>query len=275
MPEESSDEERTLRFSNHNGPGGAWIKFLRERTGGAMSRHPNPATFVLIPGAWHGGWCYAETAKILRGRGHTVFNPSLTGVADRAHLLGPDVNTTTHILDVVNLVEAEQLQKIVLVGHSYAGNVIAAASERIADRIAAIVYLDAFVPEDDADEIFVLGEQPEIVRQQAEAQFAAGNIAVEPLPMLIEAYGWARYRDRLTPMPGGVGLEHVPLSGRWKDIPNKTFVWAKENVVHGRATYERLSQSPEWRTEVYDGNHMIMIDDPDVCAEILERAIPA
>lgn len=238
------------------------------------SAHPNPATFVLIPGAWHGGWCYAETARILRSRGHTVFNPSLTGIADRKHLLGPDVNMTTHILDVVNLIEAEQLTDIVLVGHSYAGNVIAGASERTPQRIGAIVYLDAFVPADEAEAIFVLGEQPAVAREQAQLQLDAGNYEVQPLPDLIEAFGLERYLDRLTPMPGAVGLERVPLSGRWKEIPNKTFVWARKNT-RAAVTYERLRASPEWRTEIFDGNHMIMIDDPETCAEILERAIPA
>lgn len=239
--------------------------------------HPNPATFVLIPGAWHGGWCYAETAEILRDRGHTVFNPSLTGLSDRAHLLGPNVNMTTHILDVVNLVEAEQLEGIVLVGHSYAGNVIAGASERIPSRISSVVYLDAFVPADDAEEIFVAGEQPPEVRALMQAQLDAGNYGVPPIPDLIEAYGWDRYLERLTPVPAAAGLERVALRGTWKSIANKTFVWARDNqnpVGWSAATYERLSDSPGWRTEVYEGNHMIMIDDPEICADILERAIP-
>jgi pimeloyl-ACP methyl ester carboxylesterase len=237
--------------------------------------HPNPATFVLIPGAWHGGWCYDKTADLLRDRGHTVYNPSLTGIADRKHLLGPDVNMTTHIMDVVNLAEAEQLQDIVLVGHSYAGNVIAGASERIGSRIEAIVYLDAFVPQDDAEELFVLGDQPEAARMGALAQLEAGNFEVEPLPNLIEAYGWRRYLERLTPMPGAVGAERVPLDGSWKDVPNKTYVWASENPNSYGATYQRLRQLPDWRTIVYEGNHMIMIDDPELCANILESAIPA
>jgi carboxypeptidase C (cathepsin A) len=66
-----------------------------------------------------------------------------------------------------------------------------------------------------------------------------------------------------------------PLTGRWKDVRNKTFVFASESPLAETATFERLSQSPGWRTEVYEGNHMIMIDEPEACAQILERAIPA
>ena len=204
-----------------------------------------------------------------------MFNPSLTGVADRKHLLGPGVNMSTHILDVVNLVEAENLEAIVLVGHSYAGNVIAGASERIPERISAVVYLDAFVPADAAAYIAVVdsGGQAE-ARAQAQAQFDAGQYGVEPFPFLAEQFGWGPYLHRLTPHPAAAGLERVPLSGGWKNIPNKTFVWAKENVA-AEPTYQRLSVAPGWRTEIYEGNHMIMIDDSATCAAILERAIPS
>jgi pimeloyl-ACP methyl ester carboxylesterase len=231
--------------------------------------HANSGTFVLIHGAWQGGWCYAETARILRSRGHTVFNPSLTGLGDRRHLLGPAVKLTTHILDVVNLVEAEHLRDIILVGHSYAGNVVAAASERIRSRILAMVYLDCHVPADDDKFISVVGSE---VREQIQAQFDAGVYGIGPSLGLVERFQWGAYLHRLTPHPAGTFLERVPICGTWKEIPHKTFVVARESDE--RATYERLKSSPGWRTEVYDGNHMIMIDDPEICADVLERAIP-
>ena len=104
-------------------------------------------TFVLVHGTWHGGWCWRRVADALERKGHKVYAESLTGVGDRSHLLTRDVNLTTHVNDVVNLVKWEDLKDIVLVGHSSAGFVITQAAEQIGASVASIVYLDAFVPQ--------------------------------------------------------------------------------------------------------------------------------
>ncbi len=104
--------------------------------------------FVLVHGAWHGGWCWeAGWRVILRAKGHEVYTPSLTGLAERSHLVNRNVNLETHILDIVNLLQWEELSDVGLCGHSYGGQVITGAADRSADRIGALVYLDAFVPE--------------------------------------------------------------------------------------------------------------------------------
>lgn len=105
------------------------------------------ATFVLVHGAWHGSWCWKRVRRLLQSRGHEVFTPTLTGLADRSHLASREVNLETHILDVVNLIRWEELTDIVLCGHSYAGTVITGVADRLPDRIRALVYLDAFVVE--------------------------------------------------------------------------------------------------------------------------------
>src|SRR5205809_2952479 len=104
-------------------------------------------SFVLIHGAWHGSWCWKRVRRLLQAQGHDVFTPTLTGVGERSHLLSRDVNLETHILDIVNLIRWEELSDIVLCGHSYGGCVISGVADRIPDRIRALVYLDAFVPE--------------------------------------------------------------------------------------------------------------------------------
>lgn len=103
------------------------------------------ATFVLVQGAWLGSWYWKRVRARLQKQGHDVFTPTLTGLADRSHLLSRDVNLETHILDVVNLIRFEELSEIVLCGHSYGGCVISGVADRIPDRIRALVYLDAFV----------------------------------------------------------------------------------------------------------------------------------
>src|ERR1700675_3292707 len=105
-------------------------------------------SFVLVHGAWHGSWCWKRVRRSLQEKGHEVFTPTLTGVADRSHLLSREVNLETHITDVVNLIQWEELSDVVLCGHSYGGLVISGVADRIPDRIGALVYLDAFVLED-------------------------------------------------------------------------------------------------------------------------------
>lgn len=104
-------------------------------------------TFVLIPGAWHGAWTFEPLARRLRAHGHHAYPLTLTGVGDRKHLLTATVNLDTHIDDVVNLLEDEEITDAVLVGHSYGGMVITGAADRAPERVAGLVYVDAVVPE--------------------------------------------------------------------------------------------------------------------------------
>src|SRR3954469_14921972 len=88
------------------------------------SAQPKTVTFLLVHGAWHGGWCWKKLTPLLRAAGHQVCAPTLTGLGERAHLLAPEVDLTTHIKDITAVLEYEDLQDVVLVGHSYAGMVI-------------------------------------------------------------------------------------------------------------------------------------------------------
>ena len=106
----------------------------------------SPTTFVLVPGAWHGAWAWRPLEALLRARGHQVFALTLTGLAERAHLLTATVTLETHVTDVARVIEVEDLREVVLVGHSYAGMVVTPAAARVAKRLRALVYLDAFVP---------------------------------------------------------------------------------------------------------------------------------
>ena len=104
-------------------------------------------TFVLVHGAWHGGWCWIKAARLLTDAAHAVYTPTLTGLGERAHLARPEVDLEAHVQDVVATLETEELRNVVLVGHSYGGMVITGAAARVPNRIARLVYLDAFVPD--------------------------------------------------------------------------------------------------------------------------------
>ena len=116
------------------------------------------SSFVLVHGAWHGSWCWKRVRTGLQAQGHEVFTPTLTGVADRSHLLSRAVNLETHIQDVVNLIRWEELTDIVLCGHSYGGCVISGVADRMPEHIRALVYLDAFVLEDGENQMQHLTE---------------------------------------------------------------------------------------------------------------------
>ena len=105
-------------------------------------------TFVLVHGAWGGSYGFRYLRGPLREAGHEVFTPSLTGIGERVHLSSPQVNLTTHVTDVVNTILYEDLTDIVLLGYSYGGMVVTGALEHVADRVAHLVYLDAFKPAD-------------------------------------------------------------------------------------------------------------------------------
>ena len=106
------------------------------------------ATFVVIHGAWGGGWAWAPVAERLRQAGHVTHRPTLTGLGERVHLAGPDVDLSTHIDDVVHHLVFERLEDVVLVGHSYGGMVAMGVVHRVPERIRRVVLLDAFLPAD-------------------------------------------------------------------------------------------------------------------------------
>ena len=104
------------------------------------------ANFVLVHGAWHGGWCWRDVGSLLAGQGHRVHAVTLTGVGERAHLMSPLITLETHIADVANVIEAEELQDVVLAVHSYAGMLGTAVADRMGGRLRHLVYVDAVVP---------------------------------------------------------------------------------------------------------------------------------
>ena len=104
-------------------------------------------TFVLVHGAWHGGWCWRRVSDLLERQGHKVFTPTLTGLGERSHLMSKEIRLATHVTDVVNLMKWEGLADVVLCGHSYGGMVVSGVAEQMAGKIGSIVFLDAFVPD--------------------------------------------------------------------------------------------------------------------------------
>lgn len=146
-----------------------------------MENNASSTTFVLVHGAWHDGTCWDRVVPLLEARGHVVHAPTLTGHGETADRLGPEVNLTTHADDVVGLILGKDLSRVVLVGHSYAGMVISAVANRIPERIARLVYVDAMVPEHGESAVDVMPAARQMIDAAARS---ATPWRIPPLPEL-------------------------------------------------------------------------------------------
>ncbi|OBC05808.1 esterase [Mycobacterium sp. 852013-50091_SCH5140682] len=220
-------------------------------------------TFVLVPGACHGGWCFDDLAGALRADGHRVLALTLTGIAERAHLLHAGVNLDTHIADVLAEFDVHDITDAVLVGHSYGGMVITAVADRVPDRVSALVYVDAFVPRD--------GESCWTLTNDEQRQWYIGvdstGYGVPPLPF---------FDERATAHPLASLMQPVRLGDEPSGI-RRVYVraenWPTESPF--AATYARLRDDPAWTTHSLSGAHNLMRDNHTDLVRILRGAAGA
>jgi pimeloyl-ACP methyl ester carboxylesterase len=239
------------------------------------------ATIVLVHGGFQGGWCWGKVTPHLRAAGHRVVTPTLTGLGERAHLLSPAVNLSTHIQDIVSVLFYEDLHDVILVGHSYAGIVIAGVAEAAPERLSRLVYLDASVPEDGQTYFDALDDAFR-ERWTANAVEIQGT-RVYPPP----AQGWLPFLTgcditdpadirwmgpRLTPHPLATMEEAIRLrSPRAAQLP-VDYVWCSRGVV--AEDVERAMQKADllgWGLHELDSNHEAMITAPQALATMLNE----
>jgi pimeloyl-ACP methyl ester carboxylesterase len=219
-------------------------------------------TFLLVHGAWHGGWCWSPLVQELEARGHAARTPTLTGLAERRTELGPHVNLSTHIADVVTAAEALDVERFVLVGHSYGGMVISGAAERLEPRLAGLVYVDAFLPYSGQSCAAIAG-----------AAFAPDGVAPPPPAAVFgihrpEHVAWVE--RMMTPHPVNTLLEPIVLSGARERVPSKTYVLAGGSPQpFFQSAHARVAADPSWRACVMETGHHPMLDDPHGLADIL------
>lgn len=229
-------------------------------------------SFVLVAGAWHGGWCWRRVTERLERNGHRVFTPTLTGLGERAHLLSPRINLDTHIADVVNVMRYEGLRDIVLVGHSYSGFVISGVVEQEEASVASFVFLDAFVPES-GDSMATIGTEAR--RAEIKAAVERGDLTLPAPPAAFFHVNAAdrAWVDRLCrPQPIGTFTQSVTLTGARERIARKTYIRASAfpNPVFD-ASVAALKTRRGWRIEDIPCGHDIMVDMPDRLAEVLQE----
>jgi len=235
----------------------------------------SPATFVLVHGAWSGGWCYHKVAARLRTRGHRVFTPTLTGQGERSHLLAGTINLSLHIEDILAVFRCEELDGVVLAGHSYGGMVITGVADRIPQRISALVYLDAFLPQD-AQSLFDINVPANTQRFLANAG-TIGGLAVPAPPASffnVNAADAARVDALATPHPLGAFTEKIRLTGAHEAIARRVYVHGTELPRESPFApfYARVKDDPAWEAHTLACGHHVMLDEPDRVTDILEGA---
>jgi len=235
-----------------------------------MPKETDTKTFLLVHGAWHGGWCWRRVADLLTARGHKVFTPTLTGLGERSHLMRPDIGLAIHIADVVNVIKWEGLEDVVLCGHSYGGFVVSGVAEQAEHAIASLVFLDAFIPKDGDRMVDVTAPA---TRDVIESAAKKGDMAVPPRSA---AMFQVNEKDRAwvdamcTPHPIGTMVDKIALSGARERVPRKAYIRAKSYPNPGfDAAYAKVKADSSWRLYDVPCGHDAMVDMPERLAEIL------
>ena len=226
------------------------------------------ATYVLVHGGGHGGWCYQRVARLLQAQGHVVYTPTMTGLGERAHLLNADVDLHRHIEDIATVLEFEDLRDVILVGHSYGGMVITGTADRVPERIGRLVFLDAANPRNGQSLADVAGPVINAVRPFGEVRDGM-ELVLLPAPDAGLLYGvtdpddLAWMAERLTPHPWKCFEQ--PLDLRNEDelwaIPQYHIVCTSTLATRDKTLLDGARK--EGRLWDIDTGHDLMITEPE------------
>ena len=231
------------------------------------------ATFVIAHGAWSAGWAWKKMRPLMRARGHELFTPTYTGIGERTHLAKPDVSLSTHVADVLGVLEYEDLSGIVLVGHSYGGMVATVVADRASGRIAHLVYLDAFVPRDGQAIFDLVGpETARAMREGAKGKGEGWRVPPNPLPPdTAEAdAAWALPRRVMQPI--ATFEEAARLTGAVERLP-RTYIYSRKSGPGDLfAPFAKRAQSGlGWNYRELDASHNPHITMPEVLTQMFDE----
>jgi pimeloyl-ACP methyl ester carboxylesterase len=248
-------------------------------------------TYVLVPGAWLGGWCWQPVAARLRAQGHDVYPVTLTGLGERSHLASPDVDLDTAVTDVVNLIEFENLHEVVLVGHSYAGLVVTAVADRIPERISVLAYLDSG-PVPDGTAYLDLQPVPakELVERLVQELGDGWRLPMPSWEELEDVMGASlvglgedernNMRARAVPQPRQTWTQPLSLENPARDHLPKLLITCsfplgqvRQLIADGHPWFTEMA-SPQWSFLELRTGHWPMFSAPDRLADLLHE-LPA
>jgi pimeloyl-ACP methyl ester carboxylesterase len=250
------------------GLGAAVLSGASARTASAQAP-TDGRTFVLVHGAYSGGWVWRRVADLLTAKGHKVYTPTLTGLGDRCHLMSGQITLDTHVADIVNLIKWEGLQNIVLVAHSYGGWPVSAVPEHVPGAIGSIVFLDAFFPESGQRGLDLNSERS---RKDVLAALEKGEVSRPPAPsesssMSEKDRAWMVSKS--TPQPIGVGLTPIRLTGARGRVAKKAYVRTAYPNANFDAAHDKLQGDPSWRVFRVSSGHSLQVEMPERTVEIL------
>jgi pimeloyl-ACP methyl ester carboxylesterase len=223
------------------------------------------STYVLVHGAWRGGWIWKPVRKSLQASGHEVFTPTLTGLGERCHLLSPEVTLETHITDVLNVIRYEELADIVLCGHSYGGCVVTGVADRVPEKIRALVYLDAFVP-DNGQSLHDTLPAADRNNQLEAAKTLGEGWRVPPLPAEVfnvnmRDRGWVNSQS--TPHSLACFQQGIRLTGEIGKIKNITYILATGWGPSPFQQFHEKAKAKGWKTVTFNCGHDVILDRPN------------
>jgi pimeloyl-ACP methyl ester carboxylesterase len=228
------------------------------------------STFLFVPGAWLGGWCWRDVAGDLRAAGHTVITPTLTGFGERAHLLSRDVGLQTHVADIASMLRYCDLSRVILVGHSHGGTVITAYAEHVPDLLCGLDYLNASVPREGKSNNDVIG--PKMTADLRSAAEGAGEgWRVPPAAYVVAHLAETirhRVEARLTPHPLRAFEEKVQLRSNEAAALPRAFIRTSLQSALYEVPIDR-ARAAGWYCRDLKGGHYAMLTEPHAVASAL------
>ena len=231
-------------------------------------------TYVLVHGAWAGGWCWKEVAEGLRGMGHRVSTPTQTGLGERKHLLSKDITLDMFVADIVNHIESEELDDVILVGHSFGGASITGTADKIPNRIRHLVYLDSLILENGQSPFSKLPPDVVVARRKLVAEQGQGIFIPPPPPTAFgipENHASADWvKRRLTPHPVSTYDSPMRIDNPVANGRPRTYIVCT-NPVYGplEATRQWVKKQEKWQWQEIATGHDAMVMAPAELARML------
>ena len=230
------------------------------------------ATFVVAHGAWSGGWAWKKMRPLLLARGHELFTPTQTGIGERSHMSHAGITLDTHIADILGVLQFEELRDVVLVGHSYGGMVATGVADRAPERIAQLVYLDAFVPRDGQSIAHLMGEAAaarsnEVVRALGEGW----KIPPNPMPPDTSEADAAWAVPKRVMQPFMTGRQAIQLTGAVERLPRSYIYCTRFGPGDVFRQFADRAKSEQWPYYELDASHNPHITMAETLADLLDH----